>query len=133
MRSVQRTELQQQLDQLWAAVIDQITFDPLRNRIEIAVHAIDDGETSHAKLVFEDLAAFRFLHNTGEDRKMIGEYEEGDQLELSLVKHFPNGVEGVQADFVPNFVIEMYQQVLHLEARVVIVDGERFEVGFVNN
>ncbi|WP_456128173.1 YxiG family protein [Tumebacillus lacus] len=140
---MQRSYLQQRLDTLWAAIIDELTFDPLRKKIEFIVHAVDYGKVTHSKLVFEEVASFHWLQSTGEARNVFYEYEEGDHLELSLVQHFPGGMGTVGFlaqgewdhldNFIPNFAIEMYQQVLHLEARVVIIDGERFEVGFVNN
>ncbi|MFN2746773.1 hypothetical protein ACINLE_18475 [Bacillus sp. z60-18] len=134
------TRLVTLLNEMWAAVIEKYEFDMLKNSISFELKTIDNGlETKH-KMIFKGVSAWYFIEDSGEDRfNTIDETEDQDYLELTSIDFYKNGIgqikpSSIEEDWVnqyysnANFALEIWDALLLVEAKSIIINGNKYEV-----
>lgn len=129
------------LNDLWEGIVEKYVFDVMKHTVSFHLRITEAGVVSHHNLEFQGVVAFYFV--TGfEDKRFahLWEPEEGDVLELTTIRHIDEGVgELTTAELapnwqpypsIPNFALEIWEAMLFLEARSVVVDGTSYEVGY---
>lgn len=133
--------LKENLDDLWANVIDTMDIDVFNHRIVFDTRAIDNGIVTNYKLTFEKVSSFYFTEDAGENRFNLLEPDEESYLELTSIDYHPKGIglisiKSKTEDWVKqyisnaNFSIEIWNAILFVEAKRVIINGKVFEVGY---
>jgi hypothetical protein len=134
--------LKKNLDSLWASIIEGMDIDVFNHRIVFNTKGIDGGIVTKYKLTFEKVSSFYFLENMGESRFNLLETDDRiDYLELTSIDYHPKGIglisinsktEGWVKQYISNanFSIEIWNSILFVEDKQVIINGEVFEVGY---
>ncbi|WP_088069947.1 YxiG family protein [Gottfriedia luciferensis] len=142
MESDKLKYLKENLDDLWANVIDEMNIDVFNHRIVFDTRAINDGIVKNYKLIFEDVSSFYFLENTSENRFNLLELDEDSYLELTSIYYYPKGIGLIsinsktddnwvkQYSSNSNFSIEIWNSMLFVEAKRVVINDKVFDVGY---
>ena len=144
--------LETALANLEAGTIEALDFDVLRQTITFRVHQLWFGVHEQHVAIFEDVASFYMI--LGSDSKRydwllkrpatsktaIGEWTSAyfypDGVGTVRIHAKPGSWESgwvVRYNTHPNFVVEMGDQQILIEARLVRIDGKTFAVGFVES
>ncbi|QHZ45959.1 YxiG family protein [Bacillus sp. NSP9.1] len=134
------TRLVTLLNEMWAAVIEKYEFDMLKNSISFELKTIDNGLEAKHKMIFKGVSAWYFIEDSGEDRfNTIDETEDQDYLELTSIDFYKNGIgqikpSSIEEDWVnqyysnANFALEIWDALLLVEAKSIIINGNKYEV-----
>ena len=133
--------LKEYLDELWANVIDEMNINVFERTIVFTIRAIDDGMVTNHKIIFEQVSSFYFLENTGDDRYKLFERGEESYLELTSIDFHPKGIGLISIDSKTddwvkqyisnaNFTIEIWDSMLFVETKRVVINNRSFDVGF---
>ncbi|KEZ47212.1 hypothetical protein GS18_0220420 [Metabacillus indicus] len=133
--------LKEYLDELWANVIDEMNINVFDRTIVFTTRAIDDGMVTNHKIIFEQVSSFYFLENTGDDRYKLFERGEESYLELTSIDFHPKGIGLISIDSKTydwvkqyisnaNFTIEIWDSMLFVETKRVVINNRSFDVGF---
>jgi hypothetical protein len=131
-------ELGSYLDALWGSIIDRFDVDICSHALSFGIRANDRNIWTDHKLVFEGVSSFYFVGGSGVSRF---QGQEWDHAELSEIYYDETAVEqiihrhltdrAVEEDCSSaNFVLEIWSSVLFIEAKTVVIDEHRFEVGY---
>jgi hypothetical protein len=131
-------ELQEQLNSLWAGVVEQLQFDILNHKITFHIK-VNNGIVQKSELIFKEVSAYYFIENSGDERLNLIEPDDGDYLELTSIDYYENGVglvsiQSSSIDWVEqyyssaNFVLELWSSMLLIEAKSVTINGKAFNV-----
>jgi len=129
------------LDDLWANVIDEMNIDVFNHRIVFNTKAIEDETVTNHQLTLEEVSSFYFVENTGKDRFNLLEREEDSYLELTSIDYHPKGIglisiKSETKEWVKqyisnsNFSIEIWNSMLFVEAKRVVINDIIFDVGY---
>ncbi|MBP3041773.1 hypothetical protein J9303_20230 [Bacillaceae bacterium Marseille-Q3522] len=128
------------LNEMWAAVIDTYEFDILKNTIRFELKTIDNGYENKIKLIFEGVSAWYFVENIGEERHNTKDKaEDDDYLELTSIDYYKGGIGEIKPLSVDeewvlqyysnaNFALEIWNALLLIEAKSVIINGSKYTV-----
>jgi hypothetical protein len=138
------------LGQLESALVENLVIDVQHKRITFDAHSRWSDEEHRYSVVFEGVASFYVVLGAKERRfdPPLADRFPGDTavLDCDGASYLPEEVNGVRfravpgtfvstwaADFDthPNFLISLGDYILLLEARLVRVNDETFEVGYV--
>lgn len=128
------------LNDFWGCILDEIKIDLLNHKITLKIkkdHVLNE-------IIFEEVAAFFFLNEDGENRFSFGDY--GGYLELSEISYLPNGIgklalmdvieeekEWAQTQYAnANFYILIWNSSLFIEARKIIINNINYDLEFKN-
>lgn len=134
-------KLKARLDNLWANVIDEMNIDVFNHRITFTTRAIDSGIITNYQLTFEEVSSFYFVEGTGEERFKLLEPEVDSYLELTSIDYHPKGIGLISVmskteEWVnqyisnSNFTLEIWNSMLFVEAKRVVINGKTFDVGY---
>ena len=132
--------LQMKLNELWAGIIENFEFNFLKHAITLKIKTIDNGIEKKYNVVFGEVASHFFLENKGQERLNLVLYDEGDYLELTSIDYYEGGVGNIivksshnwaeQYYSSANFILEIWNSMLFVEARVITINGEVFEIDY---
>ncbi|CAG0928115.1 hypothetical protein TFLX_00750 [Thermoflexales bacterium] len=129
--------LQSQLNQLWASTLERLAVDLCAHSIsmDIIVKAKND---KHYQVIFEGVSSLYFVSGEGDAR-----FDEPpwDYAEISEFYYQAEGINQIAYQHLTkkmmpqyrssaNFVLELWSSALFIEAKSVVINGERFEVGY---
>ncbi|AWV32364.1 hypothetical protein [Paenibacillus odorifer] len=128
-------ELQDNLNKLWASIIEKQVIDIFNHFILFEIKSINNGEVSFHQLKFNNVKSIYYIND-----QLPFEPEEDDYLELTSVlfeKERTNEIKvsskSKEYSYLTsnsNFLIEIWGRELLIEASSVEIDGKLFEVGF---
>lgn len=135
-------QLKECLNDLWANVIDDMNIDVFNNRIKFTTRAIDGGTVTKYQLTFEEVSSFYFLEDMGERRFNLLEADDRvGYLEFTSIDYHPKGIGLIsikskteewvkQYVSTANFSIEIWNSMLFVEAKRVVINDKVFDVGY---
>lgn len=126
-------ELKKQLNKLWSGVIENINFDYLKGSFFLKIKVIEDGVVSNFDVCFNEVSAYYYVRDIGENRLTYFQFEEGDYLELTSIDYYENGIGEIvikstvenwtnQFFSSANFVLEIWNSMLFIEAKKVTIN-----------
>jgi hypothetical protein len=135
------------LGPLWATVIEEFTVDITHHTIVLLVAVGDDHQPRAAwerhRLRFEQVASFLYRASVGDELRHISandndpdnyselsEIDYADFVATLSVKNSELEGPGWDDQMVVNFILEIWDATLFIEASVVWIDDQRFEVGY---
>ncbi len=128
-------ELQDNLNKLWASIIEKQVIDIFNHFILFEIKSINNGGVSFHQLKFNNVKSLYYIND-----QLPFEPEEDDYLELTSVifeKERTNEIKvsskSKEYSYLTsnsNFLIEIWGRELLIEASSVEIDGKLFEVGF---
>lgn len=134
--------LVQVLDQLTFSTIKKHDIDFLRNTISFELLSIENAkESNRFTVVFDGVSSLFYVNDSGEDRFQFPPFEKKwSRLELSDINYCErtyrdqirivsdhNEEWAAQFNSEANFLIEMDNAVLLIEAQSIIINGEKFD------
>lgn len=134
------SELQKKLNELWAGIIEYFQINILKNTISFSIEVIENGQKNKYNLIFNRVSSYYFVHDSGEQRYNILDPEEGDYLELTSIDYYKDGLDIKMKSLTEewakqyysnaNFVLEIWNSMLFIEAKSVAINEKIFEVGY---
>ena len=132
-------KLKKDLNQLWAGVMENITFDPLKNNIILQVKVIENAKEENFKVEFDGVSAFYWVRNNGNKRFNLPLPDEGDFLELTSIDYFGGGIGEILIESASyewakqyfssaNFALEIWSSMLFIEAKSITINDKLFEI-----
>lgn len=129
------------LNELWASTIKKYDFNILKNTISFELKTIDMGHEAHHQLIFEGVSAWYYVENIGA-RRFITKDDEDYYLELTSIDFYKRGIGEIKPWSISeewanqyyanaNFALEIWSSLLLIEAKSVVINGNRFEVGLI--
>lgn len=133
--------LKEILNDLWANVINEINIDVFNHRIVFNTRAIDKEKVTNYKLSFEQVSSFYFVENIGEERFNLLEWDKNCYLELTSIAYHPKGIglisiksktEAWVKQYISNanFSIEIWNSMLFVETKQVVINDKVFDVDY---
>ena len=137
-------KIQNKLNELWAAVIDFYEFDILNHTITFELTVIENGKEEKHNVKFKGVSSYHFYEDSEEQRINPLEPDEGDYLELTSIQFYENGIGDIttksetekwaeQYYSNSNFVLEMWNSMLFIEASNIILNDVEYKVKYPNN
>lgn len=134
-------ELIKNINSLWAGKIKSMEFPLLKHTIFLEIEVIEDGRDLSFNVLFEGVSSYFYLNDEGSERLKIDPYEETDYLELTSIHYIREGIGhiGIESQTESwtnnwfasaNFVLEMWNAYLFIEAKSLSINGIKFEVGY---
>ncbi|MHB9941521.1 hypothetical protein CF065_07805 [Clostridium sporogenes] len=140
---LRKSELQNELNELWAGIIEIFQIDILNNTISFIIKVIEYEEEKKYSVVFNGVSSYYFVHDSGEKRYNLFDPEKGDYLELTSIDYYEKGLDikikslteewAKQYYSNTNFVLEIWSSMLFIGAKSVTINGKIFEVGYSEN
>lgn len=140
MIKVGENKLQNKLNELWSGIIKYYQINILDNTINFNIEVIENGQSNKYDLVFNKVSSYYFVHNREEQRHSITDPDEGDYLELTSIEYYKNGLDikmkSLTEDWSKqyysnaNFILEIWNSMLFIEAKSVAINEKVFEVGY---
>lgn len=131
--------LQEELNFLTEAKIENINFDTVRNKISICLKILDKDNIRSVRLVFDKVSSYYFIYGIGKNRFNMAIPEPDDYTELSLIGYHENGIGKINIESEKawanvwyssaNFVLELWASNLFIEAESITIDDKIFKVG----
>lgn len=129
--------LKNELNSLWAGLIEKFEVDMLKNTIFLNIKILDNNVETHFDLTFNDVSAHYFVKNNGLNRFEHFGTDEGDYLEITSIEYLePKSVEininsssnkwAEEYYSSANFVLEIWSSMLFIEARSVTLNENTF-------
>jgi hypothetical protein len=137
-------KIQNKLNELWAGVIDFYEFDILNHAITFNVTVIENGKEEKYSAKFKGVSSYHFYEDSEEQRINPLEPDEGDYLELTSIQFYENGVGDIttksetekwaeQYYSNSNFVLEIWNSMLFIEASNIILNNVEYKLKYPNN
>jgi hypothetical protein len=137
-------EFQNKLNEIWAGVIDFYEFNILKHTITFNITVIENGQKSKHFIVFKGVSSYHFYENSEEQRLNPVNPDEGDYLELTSIQFYKNGIGNIttksqieqwaeQYYSDANFVLEIWNSMLFIEASNLILNDVEYGVKYPNN
>lgn len=137
-------EIQNKLNELWAGVIDFYEFNILKHTITFNITVIENGEKAKYGVTFKGVSSYHFYEDSEEQRLNPINPDEGDYLELTSIQFYKNGIGNIatksqieqwaeQYYSDANFVLEIWNSMLFIEASNLILNDVEYEVKYQNN
>ena len=137
-------KIQNKLNELWAGVIDFYKFDILNHAITFNITVIENGKEEKYSIKFKGVSSYHFYEDSEEQRINPLEPDDGDYLELISIQFYENGVGDIttksetekwaeQYYSNSNFVLEIWNSMLFIEASNVILNDIEYKVEYPNN
>lgn len=132
--------MQMNLDRLWAGVIQHLNFDILQHTITFHIQTIDNDDVDHFILTFKGVSSYYFVEDSEEKRLHPIDPDEDAYLELTSIDYYENGVGQISIQSSSennwvnnyfssaNFVLELWNSMLFIEAQIVTINDETFKV-----
>ena len=131
-------EIQKLLNNLWGATIDSIDFQLLSDKISLMLSINENEIITKNKLEFREISSYYFLKDIGDDRFNFDEIEKIDYLELTSIDYYPEGIGMIkiigEEEWInqyysnANFALEVWNSLLFIEAKILILDGQLFKL-----
>lgn len=136
-------EIQKKLNELWSSVIDYYEFNILKHIIIFNVTVIENGKKVKYSVTFKGVSAYHFYEDGGEQRLYPVEPDDGDYSELTSIQYYKNGIGNIKTESQieqwaekyysnANFVLEIWNSMLFIEASNIILDDVEYEVKYPN-
>ncbi len=136
--------IQNKLNGLWSSVIDYYEFNVLKHTIIFNVTIIENGNRIKDCITFKGVSAYHFYEDYGDQRFYPIEPDDGDYAELTSIKYYKNGIGNIKikSQTEPwsekyysnaNFVLEIWNSMLFIEASIVIIDDVEYELKYPNS
>ena len=132
-------ELQQQLNKLWAGTIEELDFNIHNHTISFKIKSKWGDTIEKFNVIFSDVSSFYFVQAIGKRRLVLSKPELGDYKELTSINFYKDGVGKITVESSAswaqqwyssaNFVIEIWDSILFIEAKAVIVNNKIFGAG----
>ncbi|MDR7073212.1 YxiG family protein [Fictibacillus barbaricus] len=133
--------LKEYLNDLWANVIDDMKIDVVSHSILFKTKAIDGEKITKYIVGFEEVSSFYFLEDSGENRYNLIGRDQDNYLELTSIEFHPKGIGIISIDsksenwvkqYVSNsnFSIEIWNSMLFIEAKRIVINEKTFDVGY---
>ena len=137
-------EIQNKLNEIWAGVIDFYEFNILKHTITFNITVIENGQKSKYCITFKGVSSYHFYENSEEQRLNPINPDEGDYLELTSIQFYKNGIGNIttkseieqwaeQYYSDANFVLEIWNSILFIEADNLILNNVEYKVKYPNN
>lgn len=116
-------------------------MDILNHSIKFDLKVINNGEGTFNTLQFDGVASYYFVEDSGEKRLYPIEPDTGDYTEVTTVQYYRDGIgrigissksqSWVQQYFSSaNFVLELWNSILLIEANAIIINDKRYELNY---
>lgn len=137
-------KIQNKLNELWAGVIDFYEFNILNHTITFNVTVVENGKEEKYDIKFKGVSSYHFYEDSEEQRINPQEPDDGDYLELTSIQYYENGVGNIttkseaekwaeQYYSNSNFVLEIWNSMLFIEASNIILNDVEYKVKYSNN
>lgn len=137
-------KIQNKLNELWAGVIDFYEFDIRNHSITFNITVIENGKEEDYSVKFKGVSSYHFYEDSEEQRINQIEPDEGDYLELTSIQFYENGIGDIttksetekwveQYYSNSNFVLELWNSMLFIEANNIILNDVEYKVKYPNN
>lgn len=137
-------KIQNKLNELWAGVIEFYKFDILNHVITFNVTVIENGKEEKYSIKFKGVSSYHFYEDSEEERINPLDPDDGDYLELTSIQFYENGVGDIttksetekwaeQYYSNSNFVLEIWNSMLFIEASNIILNDIEYKVKYPNN
>lgn len=137
-------KIQNKLNELWAGVIDFYKFDILNHAITFNVTVIENGKEEKYSIKFKGVSSYHFYEDSEEERINPLDPDDGDYLELTSIQFYENGVGDIttksetekwaeQYYSNSNFVLEIWNSMLFIEASNIILNDIEYKLKYPNN
>jgi hypothetical protein len=120
---------------LWASFIENINFDLWNLQISFDLLIYEADNARKHKLVFDSVSSFFFVNGEGDTRFNGHQWENAELSEIHYfktpmdhIKHKSDKVGTPQFATEPNFYIEIWDTVLMIEAKAIVVDNIKYVV-----
>ncbi|MGG5255344.1 YxiG family protein [Neobacillus sp. SM06] len=131
-------DIQKLLNNLWGATIESIDFQLISDKISLMLTINDNEIITKNKLEFCEISSYYYLKDTAEDRFNLEEIEKIDYLELTSIDYYPEGIGMIkiigEKEWIDqyysnaNFALEIWNSLLFIEAKVLILDKRIFKL-----
>lgn len=131
-------EIQNILNELWAGVINFYKFDILKQTITFNITVNENEKKSKYDIIFNGVSSYHFYEDSEERRLHPLDPDEGYYLELTSIELYKNGIGNIttksnlgwteQYYSNANFVLEIWNSILYIEASSIILNGVEYKV-----
>jgi hypothetical protein len=128
-------DLNDAIGELWGGIIDSLEFDYFNHLLTLKIRIIDNEIESHHTLQIKNICGFLWINDSG-----IFKYQlEGPPYKELTSIHYNETIKEIvkidadwcsQYRLTPNFALEIWEQILLVEASEIELDGIRWEVKF---
>ena len=136
-------EIQDKLNELWAGVVDFYEIDILKHLIKFNITVLENGERTSYCILFKGVSSYHFYEDSQERRLNPIEPDEGDYSELTSINFIKNGIGNIKIEASTdrwveqyysnaNFVLEIWNSMLFIEAKYITINGVEYEVKYPN-
>lgn len=136
-------EIQDKLNELWAGVIDSYEIDILKHLIKFNITVLENGERTSYCILFKGVSSYHFYEDSQEQRLNPIEPDEGDYSELTSINFIKNGIGNIKIEASTerwveqyysnaNFILEIWNSMLFIEAKCIAINGVEYEVKYPN-
>ncbi|MBI6871806.1 hypothetical protein I6U51_03680 [Clostridium aciditolerans] len=133
--------MQLKLNELWDGTIEKFNVDILRNTLSFKLKVIANEVSKEFNLIFKGVSSFYFIEDIGEKRYNLNKYDNNDYMELTSIDYYEKGIGKITIDSLSedwatqwkssaNFTIELWNSILFLEAKCVVINDESFDISY---
>lgn len=137
-----KAPVQVALDSLWAGIVDEYRCDLLNHRVIFQGRIIEGGQEKGFLLTFSGVPAYYYVFDDSPFRRRAAERAPDSYIELTALHYDKDGTghfglittppewgpHGFRSH--PNFVLEIWDHWLFIEANRVRINEMEFEVGY---
>lgn len=128
-----KNDLQQELNQLWAATILNYEIDILKNFISMDLCVLENSQKTFYKLTISNIATRYFFNDDLDYRYNFADWE---YLELTSIAILPKSIPiscgrkifSDQNSSTVNMCLEVSNQVIYIEAGTICINDRLYEI-----
>lgn len=128
------------LDDLFGSIIEKIDFNTFNNTISLTLKIIENGKETIHNLEFKGVWSHYYIKDTSSSGI---DFTETNYLELISIDFSPNGISSIECRSnsdewfnsiasKANFALEIWEGLLLIEARYILIDNYEFELTCLN-